>query len=105
MRANRGRKFKAPRLLKDKETAKQNESDEEDIPFSEIREMLEQRQRSVIMKKTFLLVKYEKRLEQRQRAVIVRRTTFLSVRSRPRQQYLQAIREKTDRHQKRLMRL
>ena len=57
MRANRGRKFKAPRLLKDKETAKQNESDEEDIPFSEIREMLEQRQRSVIMKKTFLLVK------------------------------------------------
>jgi hypothetical protein len=38
MRANRGRKFKAPRLLKDKEPAKQNESDEDDIPFSEIRE-------------------------------------------------------------------
>jgi hypothetical protein len=36
MRANRGRKFKAPRLLKDKETAKQDESDDDDIPFSEI---------------------------------------------------------------------
>ena len=38
MRANRGRKFKAPRLLKEKEKATQSESDEDDIPFSEIRE-------------------------------------------------------------------
>ncbi len=38
MRANRGRKFKAPRQLKGKETAKQSESDEDDIPFSEMRE-------------------------------------------------------------------
>ena len=38
MRANRGRKFKAPRLLKEKETARQSESDEDDIPFSEMRE-------------------------------------------------------------------
>ena len=38
MRANRGRKFNAPRLLKEKETAKQSESDDDDIPFSEIRE-------------------------------------------------------------------
>jgi hypothetical protein len=38
MRANRGRKFKAPRLLRAKETAKQSESDEDDIPFSAIRE-------------------------------------------------------------------
>ena len=38
MRANRGRAFKAPRLLKDKETAKQSDSDEDDIPFSQIRE-------------------------------------------------------------------
>ena len=38
MRANRGRKFTAPRLLKEKDTAKQSESDDDDIPFSEIRE-------------------------------------------------------------------
>ena len=38
MRANRGRKFNAPRLLKDKETAKESESDGDDIPFSEIRQ-------------------------------------------------------------------
>jgi hypothetical protein len=38
MRANRGRKFNAPQLLNEKETAKQSESDDDDIPFSEIRE-------------------------------------------------------------------
>jgi hypothetical protein len=38
MRANRNRKFKAPRLLKEKETARQSESDEDDIPFSELKE-------------------------------------------------------------------
>jgi hypothetical protein len=40
MRANRGRKFKAPRLLKEKETARQSESDEDDIPFSELKEQV-----------------------------------------------------------------
>ena len=38
MRANRGRKFNAPRLLKEKETVKQSDSDDDDIPFSEMRE-------------------------------------------------------------------
>ena len=40
MRANREKKFKAPRLLKEKETARQSESDEDDIPFSELKEKL-----------------------------------------------------------------
>jgi hypothetical protein len=38
MRANRGRNFKAPRLLKEKEIATQSERDGDDIPFSEIKE-------------------------------------------------------------------
>jgi hypothetical protein len=38
MRANRERKFKAPRLLKEKEIARQSDSDEDAIPFSELKE-------------------------------------------------------------------
>jgi hypothetical protein len=38
MQANRRRKFKAPRLLKSKETARESDSDGDSIPFSELKE-------------------------------------------------------------------
>ena len=38
MRANRRRQFTAPRLLKEPERTRQSESDEDDIPFSELKE-------------------------------------------------------------------
>jgi hypothetical protein len=38
MQANIRRKFKAPRLLKGKETARESDSDEDNIPFSELNE-------------------------------------------------------------------
>lgn len=38
MKANRRRQFTAPRLLKEPERTRQSESDEDDIPFSELKE-------------------------------------------------------------------
>ncbi len=38
MQANRLRKFKAPRVLKDKQTARDSDSDGDNIPFSELKE-------------------------------------------------------------------
>jgi hypothetical protein len=38
MQANRRRKFKATRLLKEKETARESESGGDNIPFSELKE-------------------------------------------------------------------
>jgi hypothetical protein len=36
MQANRNRKFKASRLLKGKETARESDSDGNEVPFSEL---------------------------------------------------------------------
>ena len=38
MKANRRRQFTAPRLLKEPDKARQSDSDEDDIPFSELKE-------------------------------------------------------------------
>jgi hypothetical protein len=38
MKANRRRQFTAPRLLKEPKRARQSDSDEDDIPFSELKE-------------------------------------------------------------------
>ena len=63
MQANRQRKFKAPRLLKGKDKARDSDSDGDNIPFMSSRQ----------------------RLGPRDRGVIVMKTTFRSVRDRERE--------------------
>ncbi len=64
MQANRRRNFTAPRLLKEKETARDSDSDGDNIPFSELKKKVRTESRGVTVKKTtFRLVWDRQRMQ------------------------------------------